>query len=236
MLRSCYNHKELAKITINEVNPWGPRKLAGKSKTYDIPQDLLKWHSAYFAAALDPTSEFHKTENDEIVIEESIATFDAFYCWLYTGRLTDPPLSSKMTQVDDIYLSPNLLCKIWIFADMRGIPALGNAAIDMYHERIAASWSTNTHIIPFIYANTAQGAMLRKVAVDSITLTKEFSYWLEPMECKPGVEFLLEAIPVLVRRGDQSKSIGRGKWTGMDRCMWHDHSGAGGRLRLEARM
>jgi hypothetical protein len=161
--------------------------------------------------------------------------FDAFYCWLYTSRLADPPSESATASLDSTYLSPLLLCKLWIFADMRGIPALANAAIDMYHERIAASWSTNTHVIPFIYENTARGARLRKLAVDSITLTKEFAYWLEPMENRLGVEFLLEAIPVLARRGDQSRSIGRAKWVGLDRCVWHDHGGAGGKLRAEGR-
>jgi hypothetical protein len=228
---TCYNHNDLTKITIRETNPFGPRKLVARARTYNIPRDLLSWHSSYFAAALDPASDFHKDCTNEIVLEEDIATFDAFYCWLYTSRLTDPPIANDSVTVDVMYLSPSLLCKIWIFADMRGIPALGNAAIDMYHERIAASWSTNTHIIPFIYENTSKGALLRKMAIDSITLTKEFSYWLEPMESKLDVEFLLEAIPVLARRGDQSKSIGRAKWIALNRCVLHDHGGPGGRFR-----
>jgi hypothetical protein len=38
-----------------------------------------------------------------------------------------------------LYLTPMLLSKIWILSDMRGIPDLGNAAIDMPHERICAT-------------------------------------------------------------------------------------------------
>lgn len=40
---------------------------------------------------------------------------------------------------------------IYLFADMRGVPALGNAAIDMSHERTAAIWVADSHILDFVY-------------------------------------------------------------------------------------
>lgn len=133
----CCNHasSELSKITITES------KTISKAtrKTYEIPRSLFSWHSSYFAAALDPGSSFKNNKHGELVLEESIAVFDAFHCWLYTGRLKDPPSDTKHAMKQDIYLPAQVLYQVWVFADMRGIPSLTNAAIDMCHERMAAA-------------------------------------------------------------------------------------------------
>ena len=63
--------------------------------------------------------------------------FDVFHCWLHTGTLkeVDQSVGSGVPKLEDLYL-PNLtLCKVWVFADFRGIPILGNCAIDALHER-----------------------------------------------------------------------------------------------------
>jgi hypothetical protein len=172
-------------------------------------------------------------------LEGTFEVFGAFVCWLYTGRLKNPPLSTK--DVDDTsfnhYLPTMEVVDIWIFADMRGIPGLANAAIDMLHELVAAEWKTAPNEnIQFIYANTIKGSHLRRFTVDSSILSKSYKGVLRLVECDdPTAEFLVEAIPLLMNRGEKCRSIGREAWAKLDRCQWHDHSGPGGKLRLESR-
>lgn len=52
---------------------------SNKRRTYEIPHGLLEWHSSYFAAALDPDSEFSKKkQEDHLDLEEDFDVFEAF--------------------------------------------------------------------------------------------------------------------------------------------------------------
>jgi hypothetical protein len=132
---TCYDFKDMFRIIVRSTNT---KKFV---KTYHFPRKLLTWYSSYFAAALDPANidKFTATRTSEIILDGTIEVFDAFQCWLYTGRLKDVPNTTEAGTV--LYLTPMLLSQIWISADMRGIPDLENAAIDMLHERICATWS-----------------------------------------------------------------------------------------------
>jgi len=114
---------------------------------------------------------------------------------------------------------------------MRGIPALGNTAVDMYHERITTEWETcGTDMINSIYEHTLKGSNLRKLTVDSHMLTQGYEEIMKQMTNgkKLNVDFHLETILALVERGLKSKPLGRIGWTKIDRCRWRDHSGPGG--------
>jgi hypothetical protein len=170
-------------------------------------------------------------------LEEDIATFDAFHCWLYTGRLKDPLESTQDIAADDVYIKANQFCKIWVFADMRGIPAMGNAAIDMMHERVSAEWNVfQRRSIDYIYKNTTQGSKLRGFVVDLQTKIQSFDVSNKQVTEK-GInsEFLLEAVPALARQGEKHKRISTSAWTKLNRCQWHDYSRPGGKLQLESR-
>lgn len=161
--------------------------------------------------------------------------FEAFVCWIYTGRLKDPPKLSDNATAASQYLGFGLLSKIWVFADMRGVPALGNAAIDMLHERVSACWTTYTQAIHYIYEETMPGSHLRKFLVDSFALTKKLERLekIDPDQA-PG-QFLFELFPAFIRRGENARPLSREAWTKLNRCQWHDHSGPGGQLRLDSR-
>lgn len=206
-----------------------------KSKSYELPRELLKWHSSYFAAALDPESDFNSKR--EMCLTERHRVFDAFVCWLFTGRVKDLPEDRNDASANDYYLSTEVLIWVWIFADMRGTPGLGNAAIDMYHERLASEWKTCLEDTEYIFDHTQKGSALRKFVVDAHTLTKLHTKFINEVSQRDPAngEFLLDAIPILVKRGQSAKNINRKAWTELDRCQWHDHSGPGGKLRLESR-
>jgi hypothetical protein len=46
---------------------------------------------------------------------------------------------------------------------------------------------------------------------------------------------LYDAIPKLVSKGDDERVMSKQEWKEIDRCQWHDHSGPGGKLRLDSR-
>lgn len=130
MYSSCYDCENTIRIVVE--TPVDKSK-----KAYVIPRGLLMWHSAYFAAALDFDSDF--AAGEELCLEEHHEVFNAFVCWLFTGRVKDPHLNRESETAHDHFLGDETIFRLWIFADMRGIPGLGNAAIDMYDKRIGAT-------------------------------------------------------------------------------------------------
>jgi hypothetical protein len=226
---SCYDYKDLVSIVVQDSG-------SEEKKTYRVPRELLRWHSSYFAAAFDPDSDFHTSDEGEVNMEDSLPVFDAFHCWLLTGRLKDPPSSEAEVTCDEYFLSRGLLMEIWVFADMRGIPALGNAAIDMLHERFVAGWRAAGKELKDVYDMTTANSGLRRYIVDMYTMTHSLDSFMKKMDADVApVEFLLEVLPRFVSKGPKGKGIGRTAWTRYDRCTWHDHSGPGGQLRLESR-
>jgi hypothetical protein len=125
------------------------------------------WHSSYFAAAFDPTNSaaFTDITKNGLTLEEDPYALEAFCCWLFTKRLKDPVANANPEKQ---YLDSVTLCHIRVFADMCGIPALGNVAIDMLYEQISASWTVVLYF-PLIcaYETTLLSSLLRKFFVDA---------------------------------------------------------------------
>ena len=222
---TCYNLDDLVNIDVTSPS--------GTCKTYTLPRGLLQWHSAYFAASLSSDNGFMEGGTGRKNLEEDSEVFDAFYCWLFTGKLKDDTIKHENCSIEDLYLSERTLCRIWVFADMRGIPALGNAAIDMLHEQVATKWSLpSVELMQQTYEQTRSGSELRKYLVDLLTMTRS-SKGLQK-ELQGGeypYEFVLEALPKMVRKGKNDRMTDQTAWTKLDRCQWHIHSGAGGKLR-----
>ena len=219
-----------------------------KKKEYQIHAGLLVWHSAWFAAALDPANTaFKEGQVKRIEIEASLDVFDAFCCWLYTGRLRDAPdFEATMHAIDNqttqealaemMFLPSFLLIEIWTFADMRGVPAMCNAAIDMLHERKFTIWKTEGSIIIPIYENSVPGSRLRAFCIDLFTLPESFDSLMALDNDVLTFEFLRDVMPVFLKRaGGYGEEIERKEWLGLNRCRWHDHSGPGGALRTKVR-
>lgn len=227
---TCYDMNDMAKTYVLKDT------LKDDVQAHEIPRGLLRLRFSYFVAALDLDSDIG-SKDGELRLNENHAVFEAFLCWIWTGRLKDIPESLEGASATDFYLSSTLLCKIWTFGDLRGVPGLCNAAIDMLHERITARWKTPDRHVPWAYANTASGAPLRRFMVDICTLLKGSSFWerLEDELKEIPVQFVLDALPILISRGQAAEPMKRAAWTVLDRCQWHDHSGPGGKLRMESR-
>jgi hypothetical protein len=214
------------------------------SKSFSLPKKLLVWHSSYFAAALDPEGWFAPSGSDKLQIDDDIGVFEAFSCWMYTGRLRDPPTLKMITDEGDEelgarYLAPLKLCQIWVFGDARGVPALKNAAIDMLHECLTVIWHTGPFkpTIKYIYRNTTDRSHLRKFLIDMHAWTRSFECFSKINRTVFTIDFVMEVMPIFIQRAQtgEPKIFTQKSWTKVDRCQWHDHSGPGGKLRLENR-
>jgi hypothetical protein len=98
---------------------------------------------------------------------EEIEVFDASACWLYTGTLDDTFEPVKIGQPPR--LSPLTVCKIWVFAESHGFPALGNTAIDDLHEQQVLVWCTPGSTIRYLYKHTKPGSRLCLFLQDSFS-------------------------------------------------------------------
>ncbi|KAF2493989.1 hypothetical protein BU16DRAFT_562943 [Lophium mytilinum] len=214
------------------ISTWGSviSVIVGEEKkVYQVHKGLLLYHSSYFVGALEGGFKESETEVVELFTDE-VVVFDAVYCWLYKGHLFDSPSAGKPTDVSLLY---DLLCKIFVFGDMRGIPALKNAAIDLLHSSICIKWKFPKTQVRFIYENTMEGSLLRKFIVDMAVLIASCETFLS--FDKDGTnfttEFLMDVIKALNDQGGKWLVIGRDAFAVIDRCQYHDHSGPGGKLR-----
>jgi hypothetical protein len=76
-------------------------------KDYTFYGRLLAWHSSYFAAATDSAGGFKTSGEKVLELDGSHQVFDAFHCWVWTGRLKDPPASDA--PIKDRYLPRKVL-------------------------------------------------------------------------------------------------------------------------------
>ncbi|KAF3036610.1 hypothetical protein E8E11_002366 [Didymella keratinophila] len=204
-----------------------------KTKGYKVFRKLLMWHSSYFTRALNPSSRFISEQEKSITLEYSHQLSNAFYCWLYTGRLKDPVENAAgKTQV---YLDPALVCEILLLAYCRGIPELGNSAIDMLHECYVATWNTPNTCITYIHSNTVAIFLLRSFIVYWSSSTHSFeSLDFPDEENQQTVQYLHDVMLKIAERNGQ-RHWSREEAMAMNRCQWHDDSGPGGKPSLESR-
>jgi hypothetical protein len=85
-----------------------------RSKEYRVFRSLLTWHSSSCAAALSPTGVFRDRGASSLEFIENVEVFDAFSCWLYTGKLDETAGPIRIGCPP--HFSPLTLCGIWIFA------------------------------------------------------------------------------------------------------------------------
>lgn len=143
----------------------------------------------YFDAALKGS--FKEAEEQSIEMpEEDAEVFKYFQLWAYTDCI----LTESETEKD---ILPILLIKLYIFAEARCIPRLQNAVIDLFIDRSITSNSVPFKQLNFIYANTADGSLLRRLFVDisasTISLSKN-TWVVEQFKSLDTTEFLFDLI------------------------------------------
>ena len=135
-----------------------------RTEEFVMTRPLLRWHSSYFNAALDPDGGFMERGQEALEIQEDIEAFEAFQSWMFTLTLEDTPSSAQnggaataqMTQTDTSSRTKlrNRYCKAWILGESRGVPGLKNAAIDALHKEDWNTWELSVKELSYVYNNT----------------------------------------------------------------------------------
>jgi hypothetical protein len=191
----------------------------GVKKTFYVYRGLLCFHSTYFNKLLNGS--FKEGGSDNIRLKDvSIDTFQAFFCWLNTGKLHPPSAT--------ISLDWQEIMEVYVFGDANMIPRLKNAAIDLYVTKIYQDHILYSSGLDYLYSHTTSGDALRKLAVDSAV---EKPSWvdIEKYRERYPLEFLVDVMIVLrdkrVTVGSSSQSIYDWYKTKKDQiCNYHDHS------------
>lgn len=189
--RSHYDRTNTVTITV---------RCDKKRRDYIASRGLLTWHSSYFAVALDAAA--------EQILESDYehGTFDTFCCWMSTGKLNFP--IKHVTSIEDAHLDFRRLADIWPFADIRGMPTLGHAAVGIMHERAVSNRTLPHHIIKSVFIKIADGSELRQ-HLQSLYLSKAN---VDQIAFKPErlpSEFLFKVLAGLARREMQSNEDGK---------------------------
>ena len=225
---SCYDANDTVVVRVQD----GPN-----IKEYTIMRKLLAWHSSYFAAALDAPGHSAMNDSNVLDIKCSHAVFDIFFCWIYTGRLKDAPVTVPPASLAVKAYFPTIKAfyDTWIFSDRCGIPMLGNTVIDTLHERLAGSNGLPVNM-EYLYANTEPESKLRKFVLAWFELTTDFSDLAAySSRIKPTVAFLSDVYPLMGARpwAERPEDLDNVMLTSVNRCRWHDHSGPVGRLQIK---
>lgn len=153
------------------------------------------------------------------LLDDDPKVFEAYYYWLFTRQLWDPNTVAKAGSVP---LTFNLLCKIFVFGDARGIPGLRNAAIDALLYKSGEEWAMPTMSLRYMYENTPKDSMLRKLAVNMVIKT------FDVRKLDPGChsELLMDLVVAHQDSGKVYKPISQAEWRKINKCDYHDHAPA----------
>ncbi|KAF3034015.1 hypothetical protein E8E11_004567, partial [Didymella keratinophila] len=105
-----------------------------QKKRFVVHEAVLIHHSEYFRAAL--TGGFTEAQDKTVTIEDTtVETFEFFVHWLYYQRFPDKEQHDDPELVNSFYNDgqprSTKLVKLYIFADVREVPALRKAVIGM---------------------------------------------------------------------------------------------------------
>lgn len=132
------------------------------ARIYKIHKGVLTFYSGYFAKALNGS--FAEAAKMEVKLPDSESrVFDAVQNWLYSHQL-HPANETDVKEMDFASIA-----KIWVFGDAHDMPALQNAAVDLFHRAVLEQWIVPTGCLTWIYTNTVPSARLRLYCIDLIS-------------------------------------------------------------------
>ncbi|TKA82150.1 hypothetical protein B0A49_00208 [Cryomyces minteri] len=135
------------------------------AKVFAIHRGLLCHYSTYFQSAFNGNW-VEADDNARRLEGEDVEVFQIFHDWLYNRRLFDPDEAFPR----NFPLTGFVLCRVFLFADRRGVTALKNATINalyLYYTEDRPPYPDE--VVHFVYENTTESSVLRKVLVDLIT-------------------------------------------------------------------
>lgn len=197
-------------------------KVGKEKQEFFVHKGLICHYSTYFKNAF--TGEFQEGHTGVVELaNDSVAVFKAFYSWTYIRKLFEP-----VSEVGKVPLTSEILTRLYVFGDARGIPSLKNASINALIDKIANEWNIPTPSIPYIYDNTPESCHLRKLAVDMVIFTGYTGAQLKALKLNHHytTDFLKDLAAALLDITWGRPTMTRDTWRKRDRCQYHDHSDA----------
>jgi len=185
-----------------------------KQKTFEIYKGLLSYYSDYFRAALN--GRFSEAQEGVISLPtEDAEIFGYFKNWVYTHKLTTGEESDLKA------LAEQTIRRIYVFADRRQIPLLGNECLNLVHSKIADTWTLSHGDVPYLYEHLLPGNGLRRFMIDSyaVTMNQAENGFLDGDEWT--LDSLRELTKALVTR---PKFEGQDDYAKRDVCQYHVHT------------
>lgn len=134
-------------------------KVGPQETLFNVHKKILCNVAPYFEAVFE--GGFAEAKDQALSLpDEDPVMFHHFQLWVYTGNL----FAKEETEAG---ISWESLVGLYIFGEMRGIPDLQNAAIDVLIDKNSSSKIIPTRdILPRLYNDTPEGSSLRRLFVD----------------------------------------------------------------------
>lgn len=135
----------------------------GATREFQVYRGLICHHSEYFDRMLNGS--FREAQSESLRLEEvQVEMFHHFYDWMNTGAFdidgyTKDEIRSKTSL-------PEVIAKLYIFADYHVVHSLKNAALDCMYLLMESEQLVPANNSPLIYSNTTGSDPLRQLLVD----------------------------------------------------------------------
>ena len=129
--------------------------------TFCVHKKLIENVSTYFKTVFNNGFLETDTQAVTLVSEEDACGFPIFMRWLYSGNF-EPPTIENDDREEQIELET--LCKIFVFADKRGVTTFQRLAINAIINKLGEMWKLpRLDLAEYAYQNTLRPSMLREV-------------------------------------------------------------------------
>jgi hypothetical protein len=194
--------------------------------SFVVHEELLKYHSPFFRAALDGS--FEEAKAKKVRVEASAETVEFFVHWLYNQRLPskqDHPDLFKLWEYLDqnSYSMAQLnLLRLHVFCDKYDVPVLKRLTLDTYIELVASNSNAPcaAHIC-IASANMPEDSPICRFVLDVCCKknTPARWEWLFTPLWEPPVIFYKLAL----KRYSQLLGQAQSTHSPLDICNYHDH-------------
>lgn len=188
-------------------------------ESYTAHKDLLCFYSDFFHAALNGS--FREAAERKIELPDTeVEVFEAFQVWLYTRKLTDNNVSTK------VYPEYHLLVKLWLFGDKYQIPLLQNRTMDARIDKVDQDKETPVGVIHLAYENTTFNPPLRKAIATILAYRGKMSIDNAGETCLVSQSWPLQACldtMAEMHRGGK-ENVARGRMPKRGKCYYHVHA------------
>ncbi|KAF2435921.1 hypothetical protein EJ08DRAFT_692493 [Tothia fuscella] len=198
-------------------------EVSPEKKLFQIHKGLICHHSEYFRGAFK--GGFKESESKLVTLKEEVdhLAFQAFYQWLYTGKIRDDEDEISWEASRDC----QFLFNTYIFGDAHGIPDFQNTIVDRMYTSFMDKSAIPVTYIKNLYEHTTKGDNLRRFLVDifqSMSQCEAVEFFSPSDQDHYPQEFLFELSKALLEDDPGRERPWTMKdWGKLDTCRYHNH-------------